>query len=112
LNEWALAGDWTVDEGGAILNIPHGMIIFRFHARDLNIVMGPVIPGTSVSFRIQIDGRPPRDAHGDDTDEYGNGVTSDQRLYQLIRQPKPIEDREFEIGFADPGIEAFAFTFG
>jgi thiol-disulfide isomerase/thioredoxin len=112
LNEWALAGDWTVGKEAIALNKPNGRIAYRFHARDLHLVMGPAAPGTSVRFRVLIDGQPPGAAHGTDADEQGNGTVSEQRLYQLIRQSKPIADRQFEIEFLDPGVEAFAFTFG
>jgi thiol-disulfide isomerase/thioredoxin len=112
LNEWALSGDWTVKKEAAALNRPDGSIAYRFHARDLHIVMGPAVQGASVRFRVRIDGRPPGAAHGLDVDEQGNGTLTEQRLHQLIRQPKPISDHLFEIEFLDPGAEAFAFTFG
>jgi thiol-disulfide isomerase/thioredoxin len=112
LNHWALSGDWTVKEHASVLNQANGRIVYRFHARDLNLVMGPAARGTSVRFRVFIDGEPPGSAHGSDVDEQGNGTATQQRLYQLIRQPKPIADRQFEIEFLDAGVEAFAFTFG
>jgi thiol-disulfide isomerase/thioredoxin len=112
LNEWTLAGDWTVRNDAAVLNKPNGGIAYRFHARDLHLVMGPTVPGTSVQFRVLIDGKPPGEAHGVDVDDQGNGTVTEQRLYQLIRQPKPIIDRQFEIEFLGSGVEAFAFTFG
>ena len=112
LNAWALSGDWTVKNQAAVLNKPNGGIAYRFHARDLHLVMGPTSPGTSVRFRVLIDGRPPGSAHGIDVDEQGDGTVTEQRLYQLIRQPKPIADRQFEIEFLDAGVEAFALTFG
>jgi thiol-disulfide isomerase/thioredoxin len=112
LNEWALAGDWTVKTEAAVLNKPNGGIAYRFHARDLHLVMGPAAPGISVRFRVRIDGQPPGAAHGIDVDEEGNGAVTEQRLYQLIRQPKPIADRQFEIEFLGSNVEAFAFTFG
>lgn len=112
LNEWALSGDWTMKREAVVANKPNGRIAYRFHARDLHLVMGPLTPTTSVRFRVLIDGRPPRDAHGLDVDEQGNGALTEQRLYQLIRQPGPIVDRQFEIEFLDPGAEAYAFTFG
>ena len=90
LNEWALSGEWTVKRDAAVLNKPNGRIAYRFHARDLHLVMGPAAPGTSVRFRVLIDGQPPGAAHGIDVDEQGNGTVTEQRLYQLIRQPKPI----------------------
>jgi hypothetical protein len=112
LNEWALSGDWTVKKETAALNKAGGSIAYRFHARDLHLVMGPAAPGTSVKFRVRIDGQPPGAAHGTDIDDQGNGKVTEQRLYQLIRQPQPIADRQFEIEFLDSGVEAFAFTFG
>jgi thiol-disulfide isomerase/thioredoxin len=117
LNNWALSGDWTVKNQATVLNKPNGVIAYRFHARDLHLVMGPAAmgpaaPGLPVRFRVLIDGQPPGAAHGLDVDEQGYGTVSEQRLYQLIRQPKPIVDRQFEIEFLAPGVEAFAFTFG
>ena len=112
LNQWALSGDWTVGKQATVSNQAKGRIVYRFHARDLHLVMGPVAPGTSVKFRVLIDGQPPGAAHGLDVDAQGNGTVTEQRLYQLIRQQQPIADREFEIEFLDPGVAAFAFTFG
>ena len=112
LNQWALSGDWTVQKQATVLNLANGRIAYRFHARDLHLVMGPAARGTSVRFRVLIDGKPPRAAHGIDVDDQGNGTVSEQRLYHLIRQPKPIAERQFEIEFLDAGVEVFAFTFG
>jgi thiol-disulfide isomerase/thioredoxin len=112
LNEWALSGDWTVKKDATALNKANGSIAYRFHARDLHLVMGPAAPGTSVRFRVLIDGQPPGAARGADVDEQGYGTVTEQRLYQLIRQGKPIADRQFQIEFLGPGVEAFAFTFG
>lgn len=112
LNHWALSGDWTMGKQAAALNQANGRIVYRFHARDLHLVMGPGARGTSVRFRVLIDGDPPGAAHGSDVDDQGNGTVAEQRLYQLIRQPKPIADRQFEIEFLDSGVEAFVFTFG
>ena len=112
LNDWALSGDWTMKREAVALNKANGRIAYRFHARDLHLVMGPAVPGTTLRFRVLIDGQPPGAAHGSDVDEQGNGTAPRQRLYQLIRQPKPIADRLFEIEFLDPNVEAFAFTFG
>src|SRR5262245_21950127 len=112
LNDWALSGNWTLKKGAAALNEPNGTIVYRFHARDLHLVMGPTTPGTSVRFRVRIDGKPPGAAHGVDVDEQGDGTVTEQRLYQLIRQPQPIADRQFEIEFLGSGVEVFAFTFG
>jgi thiol-disulfide isomerase/thioredoxin len=112
LNDWALAGDWTVTDPFSVSNKPNGRIAYRFHARDLHLVMGPATSGAPVRFRVLIDGQPPGPAHGTDVDDEGGGTVREQRLYQLIRQPMPITDRQFEIEFLDPGAEAFAFTFG
>lgn len=112
LNNWALSGDWTFRKQFVALNAPNGRIAFRFHARDLHLVMGPAKPGASVRFRVSIDGQPPRANRGGDVDEGGSGRVTEQRLYQLIRQQPPIRDRQFEIEFLDSGVEAFAFTFG
>ena len=112
LNEWALTGNWTVNNEAAALNEPNGRVAYRFHARDLHLVMGPGTPGSSVRFRVRIDGQPPGPSHGTDVDEQGDGTVAEQRLSQLIRQPKPIVDRQFEIEFLSPGVEVFAFTFG
>jgi hypothetical protein len=112
LNEWGRSGDWTVRREAALLNAPNGSIAYRFHARDLHLVMSQAAPGTSVRFGVLIDGQSPGPAHGVDVDEQGNGTVTQQRLYRLIRQPKPVMARQFEIEFLDPGVEAFAFTFG
>ena len=95
-----------------MLNGANGRVAFRFHARDVNLVMGPPSRGTSVPFRVLVDGEPPGDAHGLDVDEQGNGTLSQQRMYQLIREPGAITDRTFEIEFLAPGAEAYCFTFG
>ena len=112
LNQWALAGAWTVKRQAIVLNAPDGGIVYRFHARDLHLVMGPPAPGTPVRFRVLLDGQPPGAAHGTDVDEAGDGTVTHPRLYQLIRQPGPITERTFEITFLDPGVQAYAFTFG
>jgi thiol-disulfide isomerase/thioredoxin len=112
LNQWALAGDWTMEEEAATLNEAGGQISCRFHARDLHLVMGPAAPGTPTRFRVLINGQPPRAAHGADIDDEGNGTVTEPRLHQLIRQPGPIDDAIFEITFADPGAQAYVFTFG
>jgi cytochrome c biogenesis protein CcdA/thiol-disulfide isomerase/thioredoxin len=112
LNEWALAGDWTVDKEHAALNEPGGKIVYRFHARDLHLVLGPAPDGRPVRFRVTIDGAAPGTSHGVDIDADGQGVVNGQRLYQLIRQSGAIADRTFEIEFLDPGAQAYAFTFG
>jgi thiol-disulfide isomerase/thioredoxin len=111
-NHWALSGDWTMEEQATTLNTANGQIAYRFHARDLHLVMGPAVQGTSVRFRVLIDGLPPGAAHGVDVDDQGNGTVTQQRLYQLVRQPGPVTDRTFEITFLDPQVQAYAFTFG
>ena len=95
-----------------VLHEPHGRIAYRWHARDVHLVMGPTATRTAVRFRVLIDGQPPGAAHGGDVDEQGNGTVTEQRLYQLIRQPGPIAEQLFEIEFLDPGVEVFALTFG
>jgi thiol-disulfide isomerase/thioredoxin len=112
LNQWALTGDWTIRAQAARLNEPGGRIAFRFHARDLHLVMGPAARDASVRFRVLLDGRPPGAAHGADVDAAGYGAANQQRLFQLIRAPKPVADRTFEIEFLDSGVEAYSFTFG
>ena len=112
LNHWALSGDWTMQKEALALNQPGGRIAYGFHARDLHLVMGAGPHGNPLRFRVLMDGQPAGAAHGSDVDDQGNGTVSEPRLYQLIRQPRPIKDRQFEIQFLDPGVEAFAFTFG
>jgi thiol-disulfide isomerase/thioredoxin len=113
LNHWALEGEWTIQKRAAVLNQDDGRIAFRFHARDVHLVMGPPERGTSVPFRVLLDGDAPAGAHGLDVDDDGHGAVTQQRLYQLIRQQGPtIGDRTFEITFLAPGVEAYVFTFG
>jgi thiol-disulfide isomerase/thioredoxin len=112
LNHWAPSGDWTMGQEAAVLNGSNGRIAYSFHARDLHLVMGPATRGDAVRFRVLLDGQPPGAAHGADVNDQGIGTVSEQRLYQLIRQPHPIANRHFEIEFLDPGVEAYAFTFG
>ncbi len=112
LNEWALAGDWTIGKQTVSLSGGNGRIAYRFHARDLHVVMSPPGEASRVRFRVSIDGQPPGAGRGLDVDEQGNGTLIEPRLYQLIRQPMPIVDRTFEIEFMESGVEAFAFTFG
>jgi hypothetical protein len=112
LNRWALSGDWTIERGASVLNRADGRISFRFHARDVHLVMGPPARDTSVPFVVRVDGEPPGAAHGLDVDEQGLGTLSQQRLHQLIREPGRITERTFEITFLAPGAEAYCFTFG
>jgi hypothetical protein len=112
LNQWAPSGIWTLAEHAAVLGEAPGRIAIRFHARDVNLVMGPAERDLSVPFRVLIDGEPPNGANGIDVDEQGKGRVAEQRTYQLIRQQKPIVDRQFEIEFLDSGVEAYCFTFG
>jgi thiol-disulfide isomerase/thioredoxin len=112
LNQWALSGDWTIEGGKSVLTGSEGGVVFRFHARDVNLVMGPPARGASVPFRVLVDGEPPGDAHGFDVDAEGRGTLTQQRLHQLIREPGTISDRTVEIVFEAPGAEAYCFTFG
>jgi hypothetical protein len=111
LNTWALAGNWTIEERASVLNEAAGRIVFRFHARDVHLVLRPRAR-TAVAFRVAVDGEAPGDAHGLDVDEEGNGTLVQPRLYQLVREPGKIKDRTFEITFLDAGVEAYVFTFG
>jgi len=111
LNDWSLAGVWTIGPELATLNEPGGGIIYRFHARDLHLVLGSV-DGKPVRFRVTIDGASPGDAHGTDVNANGEGSITGHRLYQLVRQPGPVADHVFEIRFLDAGAQAYAFTFG
>jgi thiol-disulfide isomerase/thioredoxin len=110
-NQWALAGNWTLGPGKSVANEADGRLAFRFHARDVNLVMGPPASGP-VAYRVLVDGEPPGDAHGLDVDEGGNGTLDRPRLHQLIREPRSITDRTVEITFLAPGAEAYCFTFG
>ena len=112
LNEWALAGEWTIGKQATVLNTANGRIVYRFHARDVHLVMGARRRESPVRFRVSLDGQPPGPAHGLDADLAGNGSVIEPRVYQLIRQPTPIVDRELAIEFLDAGAETFAFTFG
>jgi Thioredoxin like C-terminal domain len=112
LNQWATVGTWTLAAHAAVLDEAPGRIVFRYQARDVNLVMGPALRGTSVPFRVRLDGAAPGEAHGFDVDDGGNGTLSDQRLYQLIREPGRVRERTVEIEFLAPGAEAYCFTFG
>ncbi|MGA9161164.1 MAG: hypothetical protein WB297_09930 [Actinomycetota bacterium] len=112
VNDWALTGAWTAEAESVFSSAPNGRISIRFHARDVNLVMGPKEAGEPVAFRVSIDGEPPRAAFGSDADAEGAGPLDEQRMYQLVRQQGPVADRTFEIEFVDRGAEAFAFTFG
>jgi thiol-disulfide isomerase/thioredoxin len=113
LNEWALSGDWTLGKESIVVNKANGRILYRFHARDLHLILGTTTQGAAVRFRVLIDGKPPGAAHGTDVDDQGSGTVTEPRLYQLIRQTtRPVADRLFEIEFLDPGVAAFDFTFG
>jgi cytochrome c biogenesis protein CcdA/thiol-disulfide isomerase/thioredoxin len=112
LNDWGLSGDWTIGGQSATLNKTDGAISFRFHARDLHLVLGPGADGKPVRFRVTIDGAAPGESHGADVNGDGEGVVTDHRLYQLVRQSGPITDRTFTIQFLDPDVQAYAFTFG
>ena len=112
LDQWGLAGRWTVGPEHAALDAAGGRILYRFHARDLHLVLGPGADGKPVRFRVTIDGRQPGPDHGSDIDAAGNGIVREQRLYQLVRTAGPVADHSFAIDFLDPGVQAFSFTFG
>jgi hypothetical protein len=112
LNRWSLAGDWTVGGEFATLNVTSGNIVYRFHARDLHLVLGASAQGRPVRFRVKIDGAPPRADHGSDVDAAGWGTVREERLYQLVRQAGQVAEHTFEIEFLDPGVRAYVFTFG
>ncbi|CAI8728900.1 cytochrome c biogenesis protein CcmG, thiol:disulfide interchange protein DsbE [Pseudomonas sp. IT-P171] len=112
LNDWSLGGQWTVGSERATSSAPASRIVYRFHARDLHLVLGPAADGKPVRFKVLIDGKAPGDAHGTDVAPDGSGSVTEQRLYQLVRQPGGVMDRTFSIEFLDPGVSAYAFTFG
>ena len=111
-NDWGLLGDWTVQEQRIHLEHSGGALTYRFHARDLHLVLGPGGSGKPVRFNVTIDGHAPGADHGTDTDAQGRGVVTSDRLYQLIRQTGPVEDHTFAITFDDPDVNAYSFTFG
>jgi hypothetical protein len=110
--QWSLDGRWTVHAESAALERADGKIVYRFRGRDLHLVLGPGPSGKPVRFRITLDGKPPGADHGMDVDADGNGSVTEQRLYQLVRQHAGTGERVFEITFLDPGVHAYAFTFG
>ena len=112
LNQWGLSGTWIDGAESAVLQTSPGTIVFRFHSRDLHMVLGPTKDGKPVRFRVKLDGTTPGVNCGSDSAPDGTGVVREYRLYQLIRQKDQIEDRTFEIEFLDPGVQAFSFTFG
>ena len=112
LNHWALSGRWSIGREATTLIEANGRIAFRFRARDVHLVMGPAARGSTVRYKVRIDGEAPGKNAGLDVAEDGTGTAKEQRLYQLVRQQQPIADRTFEIEFLDPGVEAFSFTFG
>jgi cytochrome c biogenesis protein CcdA/thiol-disulfide isomerase/thioredoxin len=112
LNQWSLSGNWTIKSEDATLNKEGGRIIYRFNARDLHLVLGPAADGRPIRFRVTLDSEAPGADHGTDADANGQGIVNEQRLYQLVRQNGAVSDRTFEIEFLDPGVQAYAFTFG
>jgi hypothetical protein len=112
LNQWGLGGSWVVGAERTTLESAPGKIVFRFHSRDLHMVLGPSKNGKPVRFKVRVDGAAPGDNHGSDSAADGTGDVREPRMYQLIRQKGPIKDVSFEIEFLDPGVEAFSFTFG
>ncbi|OCC04433.1 cytochrome C biogenesis protein [Labrys sp. WJW] len=112
LNQWGLSGTWTVGAEKAVLDKAGGGIAHRFSARDLHLVLGPGAGGKPVRFQVTVDGKAPGSDHGADIDAQGNGLVTETRLYQLVRQSGGVAARTFEVRFLDPGVEAYAFTFG
>jgi hypothetical protein len=112
LNQWGLSGRWNVGAERALVEAAPAKIVFRFHSRDLHLVVGSTKTGKPVRFRVKLDGTDPGDDHGADSAANGSGEVQAPRLYQLIRQKGRVKDRTFEIEFLDPGVEAFVFTFG
>jgi cytochrome c biogenesis protein CcdA/thiol-disulfide isomerase/thioredoxin len=112
LNQWSLSGDWTIGGEHADLNATDGSIVYRFHARDVHLVLAPAAGDKPIRFHVTIDGSPPGNNHGADVDAAGDGTVNEQRLYQLLRQSGTITDRTIQIEFQDPGVQAYAFTFG
>jgi thiol-disulfide isomerase/thioredoxin len=112
LNKWGLGGDWNVGAESAVLQATPGKIVFRFHSRDLHMVLGPKKDGAPVGFKVKLDDREPNDDCGADSAADGSGAVREPRLYQLVRQKGEVQDRTFEVEFLDPGVQAFAFTFG
>ena len=111
-NEWGLVGSWSIGPESALLETAGGRIAFRFHSRDLHLVLAPGKDGRPVRFQVRLDGTAPGDAHGSDSAPDGSGEVREPRLYQLVRQGPRVDDRTFEIEFLDPGVRAFVFTFG
>ena len=111
IDEWSLAGTWSVERERVVLGEAGGRIKYRFRARDLHLVLGTT-DGKPVRFRLTVDGKPPLADHGWDTDAQGNGTIDGHRLYQLVRQRENTKDRVFEIEFLDAGVQAYVFTFG
>ncbi|WP_454819327.1 cytochrome c biogenesis protein DipZ [Labrys neptuniae] len=112
LNQWGLSGTWTVGPEKAVLDKAGGGIAYRFSARDLHLVLGPGVGGKPVRFQVTVDGKAPGPDRGADIDAQGNGLVRETRLYQLVRQSGGVAARTFEVRFLDPGVEAYAFTFG
>lgn len=112
LNRWGLSGNWTVRPEQARLNRAGGAIVYRFRARDLHLILGPAQGAKPVRFQVLVDGMAPGPDHGTDIDAEGNGTVSETRLYQLVRQAGAVRERTFELRFLDPGVDAYAFTFG
>jgi hypothetical protein len=112
LNQWALSGSWTMREDRVVLNDAAGRILFRFHSRDVHLVLRRAEDAQPVPFRVLLDGEAPGAAHGVDVDGDGNGLLDDDRLYQLVRQRGTVEERTFAITFHEPDVEAYVFTFG
>lgn len=112
INHWGLAGDWVSNKQSIRSTAAAGRIAYHFHARDLHLVMGTAASRAPIRFRIKLDGQAATRARGTDVDALGEGTVAEPRMYHLIRQEKPVVDRQFEIEFLDAGVEAYSFTFG
>ena len=111
MNNWALAGEWTISAENVVLDRAGGSIAFLFHARDANLVLSQAA-GEPIPFRVRLDGEPPGPSHGVDVDGHGNGALRDGRMYQLVRETGAVRERTLEITFLEPGAEAYVLTFG
>jgi thiol-disulfide isomerase/thioredoxin len=111
LNQWALAGEWTIGQEKVVLDRAGGSIAYRFHARDAHLVLSPGA-NAPIPFRVLLDGEAPGRSHGADVSQDGTGLLRDGRLYQIVREHGAVRDRTLEITFLEPSVQAYAFTFG
>jgi len=83
LNQWGLGGSWSVGAERATLESAPGTIVFRFHSRDLHMVLGPSKNGTPVRFKVKVNGAASGDDPGSDSAADGTGEVRQPRMYQL-----------------------------